>query len=76
MQDIFVLAQLDFKHTGFFVEFGPANGVHFSNTYSLEKTFGWNGILAKPFTLHYQELMRNRNCHIENICVGALPGRL
>lgn len=50
MQDLFVLSHTKFKHNGFFVEFGATNGVELSNTYLLEKEFGWNGILAEPDT--------------------------
>ena len=45
-QDIFVLLETGFKRNGFFVEFGATNGIDLSNTYLLEKRFGWNGILA------------------------------
>ena len=47
-QDLFVLSQLNFKTNGFFVEFGATNGVDLSNTYLMEKEFGWSGILAEP----------------------------
>src|SRR5262249_45272724 len=36
-QDLFVLSELNFKHEGYFVEFGAANGYAGSNTYLLEK---------------------------------------
>src|SRR5262245_23238858 len=45
-QDLFVLSELDFKRDGFFVDFGATNGVDYSNSYLLQKEFGWNGILA------------------------------
>jgi FkbM family methyltransferase len=41
----------------YFVEFGACDGIAFSNTWILEKYFGWNGILAEP-GLSYQ---RNLN---------------
>jgi hypothetical protein len=47
-QDLFVLAELDFKSNGFFVEFGATNGIDLSNTHLLENEFGWGGILAEP----------------------------
>ncbi|MCY3725597.1 MAG: FkbM family methyltransferase [Rhodobacteraceae bacterium] len=68
-QDIFVLATLNFKENGYFVEFGAANGVGFSNTYLLEKKFGWNGILSEPSKGWHQELTSNRNAHIDFDCV-------
>ena len=65
-QDIFVLNQLGFKKNGYFVEFGAADGVYLSNTYLLEKSFGWNGILAEPAKIFYKKLHNNRSCNIDN----------
>ncbi len=45
-QDLFVLAECNFRRKGFFVEFGATNGLDLSNTYLMEKNFGWEGILA------------------------------
>lgn len=64
-QDLFVLNQLNFKKKGFFVEFGAADGIHYSNTLLLEKKFGWKGILAEPGRIYYKKLQSNRKCHIE-----------
>lgn len=68
-QDLFVLSELNFKQNGFFVEFGASNGFDLSNSYLLEKDFGWNGILAEPAKRFHDELKRNRSCHIETDCV-------
>ena len=68
-QDIFVLSVLDFKEKGFFVEFGASNGIQLSNTYILEKNFGWNGILAEPAKYLHNDLIKNRNVHIDLDCV-------
>jgi FkbM family methyltransferase len=68
-QDLFVLEQLNFKRGGFFVEFGATNGIDISNTYLLEKEFGWSGILAEPAKCWHSDLKKNRNCNIETLCV-------
>ena len=68
-QDIFVLLATKFKKNGFFVEFGATNGVDLSNTYLLEKSYGWKGILAEPAKVWHDELYKNRNVSIDLSCV-------
>ena len=68
-QDLFVLLELEFKKNGYFVEFGATNGLDLSNSYLLEKEFGWNGILAEPARSWHEDLRENRNCNIETDCV-------
>ena len=73
-QDIFVLSELGFKREGFFVEFGAASGVDLSNSYLLEKDYGWRGILAEPARHWHAGLHKNRHCHIETDCVWRTSG--
>ena len=47
-QDLFVLYFLKTKSKGFFIEIGGGNGVDLSNSYLLEKKYGWNGIICEP----------------------------
>jgi FkbM family methyltransferase len=68
-QDLFVLSTLNFKRNGYFVEFGATNGVNLSNSFILEKSFGWTGILAEPAKVWHDALKQNRGCHIETDCV-------
>jgi FkbM family methyltransferase len=68
-QDLFVLSRLAFKRNGYFVEFGATNGRDISNTYLMEKEFGWNGVLAEPATIWHEDLKKNRNCCVETYCV-------
>lgn len=73
-QDLFVLACLDFKRNGYFVEFGATDGVTLSNTYLLERSFGWRGILAEPARCWHEALGANRSVHIEKKCVWKESG--
>jgi FkbM family methyltransferase len=73
-QDLFALSKLGFKRDGYFVEFGATNGLDASNTYLLEKNFGWSGILAEPARCWHSALNLNRNCNIETNCVWSRTG--
>ena len=75
-QDLFALISNDFKRDGFFVEFGAANGKDLSNTWVLEKIFGWEGILAEPGRNWHQDLFKNRNCIISTDCVWTVSGEV
>ena len=74
-QDLFVLDQLKYKRAGYFVEFGATNGLALSNTYLLEKEFGWNGILAEPARVWHKDLNSNRTAQIEKKCVWSISGQ-
>jgi len=70
-QDIIVLLATNFKKNGFFVEFGATNGIDLSNTYLLEKSYNWKGILAEPAKVWRNDLLKNRNVSIDFSCVWA-----
>ena len=75
-QDLFVLSQLNFKENGYFVEFGAADGLLASNTYLLEKEFGWAGILAEPAKCWHNKLKENRKADLEFSCVWKNTGSM
>jgi FkbM family methyltransferase len=74
-QDLFALYSLNWKRDGYFVEFGATNGVDLSNSYLLEKDFGWKGILAEPAKIWHAELLKNRTAAIDFDCVWKESGR-
>lgn len=57
-QDLFALMFNDFKQNGYFVEVGACDG-HNSNTFILEKYFGWQGILLEPNKYAFQDLEKH-----------------
>jgi FkbM family methyltransferase len=74
-QDLFVLHELGWKRDGFFVEFGATDGRALSNTWLLEKRFGWTGILAEPARRFHRALENaGRDAAIDFSCVAARSG--
>jgi FkbM family methyltransferase len=78
LQDLWALweTQAREKKTGFFLEFGVCGGRRLSNTYLLEKKYGWKGIVAEPNPTFHAELMATRNCHISTKCVFSTSGQV
>ena len=64
-----MLAETMRKRGGFFVEIGALDGIKYSNTYLLEKEFGWEGILVEPNPDFHAILRKNRSAAI---CTDAI----
>lgn len=63
-----------FGNSGFFVEFGAADGKHLSNSFALEK-LGWKGILAEPNRSFHTLLQQHRPVTpVETDCVWSSTG--
>lgn len=73
-QDLWVLEQTNYKKGGFFVEFGATDGVLLSNSYLLEKEFGWKGLCAEPNPKYFKQLQMNRNCITSDVCISNSTG--
>jgi FkbM family methyltransferase len=73
-QDFLALQSGGVSKPGFFVEFGGSDGVSLSNSYLLEKEFGWSGILCEPGRNWQQAIKRNRSCTIDFRCVYSKTG--
>ena len=74
-QDLLALHFSGVKRGGYFVEFGATDGVAGSNTFLLEKVFGWTGILAEPARKWQKSLGQNRNSEIDHRCVYSHSGQ-
>ena len=68
-QDLLCLLVNGWKENGYFIEFGACDGMFVSNTFILEKNFGWDGILSEPARKWHGELKSNRNCILEHRAV-------
>lgn len=62
-QDVFVLEMLEKKREGYYVEVGAYDEIDHSNTYTLEKNFGWRGIsleLDEEASADFNSVRRNK----------------
>jgi len=69
-QDIFVLAEHDFKSFGYFLEFGATNGHDLSNTYLLETQFGWQALLQNQQNLGMKHSIKIGNVILKRTVCG------
>ena len=69
-QDVFALWATGGKpFNNYYVEFGATNGVDGSNTYLLDKSYAWRGLLVEPIPSYFEELKVNRH---PAVCVPAV----
>ena len=59
-QDMFAEFIIDNSSKKTFLEFGATDGIEYSNSYSLEKFFGWKGVLGEPDPQWHDALKSNR----------------
>jgi FkbM family methyltransferase len=59
-QDLEVLQHYGFKRNGYFVDVGANDGILLSNTFLLEKGYGWHGICIEPIPNIFNELVFRR----------------
>jgi hypothetical protein len=67
--DLFVLQQLSSRRDGYFVEAGALDGIHGSNTWLLERDYGWCGICVEPDSGLFSELVNNRTSFCVKACL-------
>lgn len=73
-QDRWAVDLFNGQRGGYFIEAGACDGVGASNTFTLEQSFGWNGICVEPNDEFFAGLARNRKCAVENVCIGDTRG--
>ena len=74
--DLLLLKIFDFKQNGFFIECGAGDGKHLSNSFLLEKDFGWSGILVEPNRSFHSSLRRDRQVEIETKLLSSQSGEI
>ncbi len=65
-----ILSVLRLKRRGYFVDLAAADGVIGSNTYALEKLFGWSGICVEPNPGYLTKLRAKRTCIVDESVVS------
>ena len=69
-----VIKPLSVKH-GYFIELGANDGLNQSNTYKLQKDFGWSGLLIEPSPIQFAKCVKSRTfANIPAIkCAACVP---
>ena len=49
---------------------------YISNTYILERDYGWLGVCVEASPEYFDKLVKNRKCTCVNCCVDEKPGKL
>ena len=75
-QELMVMFFLAGKRDGFFVEIGAGDGLAMSNTYLLEKRFGWKGILAEPNPAFHAPIQAKRVAALEKKAVYSADAQV
>lgn len=74
-QDLFALVTCNnSSESKYFIEIGCADGVRDSNTFLLERNFGFKGLIVEPAKIHLEKLSNSRLCDIDTRAVGLISG--
>ena len=75
-QDVFASFIIGKKSDKTFLEFGATDGFELSNSYMLEKSKGWRGVLSEPSIQWHNSLKKNRkDAKIITKCVWSHSGK-
>ena len=73
-QDEFIIDYFNSKRDGIFLDIGAHDGECLSNTYVLEKEFGWTGICFEPMLHEFKKLEKTRASINYNVAVYDTKG--
>ena len=71
-QDAWVIRTLKCKRDGLFIEIGAFDGIYHSNTLTLERELGWNGILIEADPYYATYAARARQARVLNYTVSPV----
>ena len=75
-QDVFASFIIGEKFEKTYLEFGATDGFNLSNSYLLENSFNWTGVLSEPSPQWHEALKKNRkNSDIITKCIWKEPGK-
>ena len=75
-QDVFASFIVGDKFDKTFFEFGATDGFNLSNSYLLENSFNWKGVLSEPSPQWHESLKKNRkNSKIITKCIWNESGK-
>jgi len=70
-QDQVVSALLKEKRGGYFVDLAANDAIHLSNSYALERSFGWRGLCIEANQIYSYNLTHYRSCQTVAAVVGT-----
>eukprot|EP00667_Euglena_gracilis_P017083 EG_transcript_17949 len=71
LQDAITLKLLNNKTHGYFLDLAASDPVYLSNTYTLERWFGWDGICIEGNPHFIESLKQGRNCTVVHAAVSS-----
>jgi len=73
--DLRLIEAISPNNTGYFVELGANDGIRQSNTYKLQRDYGWSGLLIEPSPRRFVECVNNRAFanHPDVRCAACVP---
>jgi FkbM family methyltransferase len=74
-QDVAALHFSGRKRNGFFVEVGTGDGQRLSNSYMLEKCYGWQGLLFEPNRQFHQSISQCRTATLDRRAAYSQDGQ-
>jgi FkbM family methyltransferase len=75
-QDLWVLEILKGKKNGFFLDVGAYDGIKYSNSFLLEKEFGWSGLLIEAHPGNFGSIKKIRTSTLVTYAISDSNGNI